>query len=376
MAASRRTHEKVDVLVVGAGPAGAAAAKRCAESGLETVLLERRKLPRDKVCSGLIVGSTAQRLVRQEFGEIPKSVLADPYYYAGVMIYVLGTDPRSIESKIPVGWRRDIDFWMTRKAMEAGAKVYDRCPVKGLKAEKDWVTAEVRKGGEESSIRTSFVIGADGVGSAVRRSIFPELKMYYQQEIRECYEGRFPLDRTFFHAFYVPGKSWFDINHKGPYFCLEVSAKPGELKERLSQAKEILSKEFGFDPRKKPLWRDACIEPRIHERLIDGTFRPAKDRVLLIGDAAGFQLPTSEGIGTAILSGLMAGESIVDAIKKGGQASEHYLRRVSVVIETIEKQLIMARNSRYKETSWNLEEVRDGIHSLMMKAMFEDTLSI
>jgi flavin-dependent dehydrogenase len=42
-----------DVVVVGAGPGGSVAAKRCLESELKTVLLEKRKLPRDKVCSGI-----------------------------------------------------------------------------------------------------------------------------------------------------------------------------------------------------------------------------------------------------------------------------------------------------------------------------------
>jgi flavin-dependent dehydrogenase len=44
-----------DVVVVGAGPGGSVAAKRCLESELKTVLLEKRKLPRDKVCSGMIM---------------------------------------------------------------------------------------------------------------------------------------------------------------------------------------------------------------------------------------------------------------------------------------------------------------------------------
>jgi len=365
--------KRVDVVVVGAGPGGSAAAKKCAEAGLETVLFEARKLPRDKVCSGLIVGSAAQRIVREAFGEIPKEVLADPYYYNGVMIYVPGTKPRSIENKIPVGWRRDIDFWMTQKAVDAGAKVYDECRIKNVKITKDGVNVSFSRDGGESSITASYVVGADGVRSAVRRSTFPVLKVSYQEEIRECYEGSFPLDRMYFHAFYIPGKSWFDINHKGPHYCLEVSAKPGELKERLKQAKDILSQEYGFNPKTKPLWKDSCMEPRVHEQLIDGSFKPAKDRILLIGDAAGFQLPNSEGIGTAILSGIMAAESIIDASKKGGEAAERYLQKSVAIINAIDSQLVMAKNSRYKETNWDLEEVAKGIHSLMKYAMFEDT---
>ena len=45
-----------DVIVVGAGPAGTAAAKRCAEHGLNTLILEKRSLLRDKVCSGMVMG--------------------------------------------------------------------------------------------------------------------------------------------------------------------------------------------------------------------------------------------------------------------------------------------------------------------------------
>ncbi|MGO9570420.1 MAG: FAD-dependent oxidoreductase [Desulfomonilaceae bacterium] len=45
----------IAVVVVGAGPAGCAAAKRCAEAGLETVLLEKKMLPRNKsILSGLM----------------------------------------------------------------------------------------------------------------------------------------------------------------------------------------------------------------------------------------------------------------------------------------------------------------------------------
>jgi choline dehydrogenase-like flavoprotein len=46
----RNPAEKWDVIVVGAGPGGAAASKRCAEAGLWTLVLEKRALPRDNCC--------------------------------------------------------------------------------------------------------------------------------------------------------------------------------------------------------------------------------------------------------------------------------------------------------------------------------------
>ena len=67
-----------DVIVVGAGPGGSAASKRCAESGLKTLLLEEHPLPRDKVCSGFIMGPVSHTLIKQEFGDLPEMPAAVP----------------------------------------------------------------------------------------------------------------------------------------------------------------------------------------------------------------------------------------------------------------------------------------------------------
>ena len=46
--------QSFDVLVVGAGPAGSATAKKCMDGGLKTLLIDQQKLPRPKACSGII----------------------------------------------------------------------------------------------------------------------------------------------------------------------------------------------------------------------------------------------------------------------------------------------------------------------------------
>ncbi|TRZ57180.1 MAG: FAD-binding protein, partial [Rhodocyclaceae bacterium] len=43
----------VDVVIVGASLSGAAAAKRLVDAGLETIVIERKQLPRHKICSGI-----------------------------------------------------------------------------------------------------------------------------------------------------------------------------------------------------------------------------------------------------------------------------------------------------------------------------------
>jgi hypothetical protein len=75
---SERSIKNWEEVVVGAGPGGAAAAKGCAEAGFQTLLLEKRALPREKVCSGMIMGPWATGILRDRFGPIPPEVLTTP----------------------------------------------------------------------------------------------------------------------------------------------------------------------------------------------------------------------------------------------------------------------------------------------------------
>ena len=65
---------RVDALVVGAGLSGAACAKRLVDAGLETVIIDKRKLPRHKICSG-ILSPRGHRFLIENFGPLPREIL-------------------------------------------------------------------------------------------------------------------------------------------------------------------------------------------------------------------------------------------------------------------------------------------------------------
>ena len=62
--------EKHQVVIVGAGPAGASCAKALHAAGIQTLIIEKESLPRHKTCSGVLFGQT-QELLQQFFGSLP-----------------------------------------------------------------------------------------------------------------------------------------------------------------------------------------------------------------------------------------------------------------------------------------------------------------
>ena len=151
-----------DVVVLGGGPGGASAAVHCANAGLETLLLERRPLPRDKVCSGMIMGRWAHEVIESGFGPIPDEILADPKYLVGHKIHVPGAAPVTIPWRTPIAWRKDLDGWMLQRAAARGAVVWDRARVVALEEERAGHRLTVSRNREEVAVSARFLVGAEG----------------------------------------------------------------------------------------------------------------------------------------------------------------------------------------------------------------------
>lgn len=324
-----------DVIVVGAGPAGSAAAKRCAENGLETIILEKRALPRDKVCDGMIMGPVPKRLIKQEYGDIPNTVLTQPPSLKGYVMHVPDRGSQTAENFTLLTWRRNLDYWMTQKAQAKGARLWSGARVISLRPRGKGFVVTVEKDKKQQKLEARFVIGADGATSPVRRSLFPEYKVLYGQIYEECYRGDLDLDRNYFHWFYPlefsPGL--FTAHYKDNLTQIDYGGKVGVLSQLIPLAKNYLAKHCHFDITQQPVWHGGCIQPIMFKDLITHDFVPARGNALLAGEAGGFVLPISgEGIGTAMKSGLAAANAIMAAVKTGAPPDKSYQAEVESII--------------------------------------------
>jgi geranylgeranyl reductase family protein len=289
-----------DVVVVGAGPCGASAARVAAEAGCRVLLLERAAIPRYKTCGGGLIGCS------QEF--LPSGLeVAVHDEIEAVTFGMRGRRQRTMSSsgaaRLKMVFRDELDAALTRVAAEAGATVLDRTPV--LAVEDEDGTVAVRTGTGEL-VRARALVGADGSASRVGRHLGVRC-----EQVDLALEVEVPVDRRTASRWRgrmlmewgpLPGSfGW--VFPKNDVCTAGVVAAKGQGAATKSYMREFLRR-HGLD-QLTPL-HDTGHLTRC--RAQDSPL--ARRRVLVAGDAAGLCDPWSrEGISFALRSGVRAGEA-------------------------------------------------------------------
>ncbi|GAA3903122.1 NAD(P)/FAD-dependent oxidoreductase [Actinoplanes auranticolor] len=153
--------ERVDVAVVGAGPAGAAAALAACRAGASVLLLDKADFPRDKPCGDGIAADAVDVLTR-----LGVSGVTDGYPAVERLRLVApggGEVARPLPRPAYTVPRKVFDERLVRAAVAQGAELR-RHAVRSIRPDRDGVILDDR-------IRARVVVGADGAGSVVRRAL-------------------------------------------------------------------------------------------------------------------------------------------------------------------------------------------------------------
>lgn len=316
------------MVVVGAGPAGAAAAKGLVNEGLSVLIIDKKKLPRYKICSGIIF-KKSQDITEKYFGKIPKSAYVTPELLKGVRLWNEDMDYNDTPFNkngdgAPNVWRSEYDYWLTKNT---GAEI--KCPFEliDFNETNGPLLLKCRDVLEDKIIKIAckYLVGAEGARSTARARLAPEFErgLKWFVAYQSYYEGKSDLDPYFFHGFLDPKYgdvyAWFSVKDGLQIFGTAVK-RGNKFQPYLLRYTEMLKSKFGLELKKK-VRVSGCVG---NNMCPEGNFFLGKGNVLLVGEAAGFLNVFGEGISCALSTGLFAAEAICKAIKSKENALELY----------------------------------------------------
>ncbi len=175
----RRAAIETDVLVVGAGPGGSAAAYHLARHGLDVTVLERTSFPREKVCGDGLTPRSVRALVRMGIdpaGPGFARVVGLRVYSRRTMIELPWPKLRDFPDYGLVRTRADLDALLAARARGAGARILERTEAVSPILEDGWVRGVLaRPAGEREAepfpIRARMVFAADGAPSRLAAQV-------------------------------------------------------------------------------------------------------------------------------------------------------------------------------------------------------------
>jgi menaquinone-9 beta-reductase len=320
--------EQVDILVVGAGPAGSAAAIALARAGRSVLVVDKATFPRDKCCGDGLTTGALRRL--EQLGLDPTKV---PSWQWVDDVMIGSPNRRTVEFPLPgsghfaaVATRLDLDAALVALARNAGAQILQGVTVTSVAQYRTEV--HVTLDGAHT-VAARQVIAADGMWSAVRKMLSPvgssaspraaEARPYLGEwhAMRQYFSGvSTPESKklwVWFEPDLAPGYVWcfpvagnrvnfgFGIERRGGTRTRTMKAQWESIIQRPHIAAVLGPNPVAEDsPKAWPIPADPTTAS-----LTDG-------RILYVGDAARVcDALTGEGIGQALQTGILAAEALI-----------------------------------------------------------------
>lgn len=316
---------KYDIVIVGAGPAGATAAKYLAEQHVNVLLIEKETLPRDKPCGGGI----PMKVVNM-FPYLSQNDVISTYSYCCSVYFHTFEKPLTVHLDEPclgMVLRKDFDYKLVQMAMNSGAKLLDGKTVTDVTVDDAKVTITLQDG---STVDADIVIGADGTWSTIAKKTGLKKKkqlvgvcVYEERRIDKENSSTFFDNHNCFHIIFgfegIKGYGW--VFPKESYVNIGI----GEFTDRYKTANKKKNLNNLYSRYITALKESNILPEEYMIGKLQGGALPLRpldkaysDRVLLVGDAAGLANPVSgAGIYYAMTSGMIAATVAAQALQVG-----------------------------------------------------------
>ena len=290
-----------EVLIVGAGPAGAIAGYHLAKTGMDVCLIDKSHFPRRKVCGGGLTQHALNKLPFVVSSIIHQTVDRGQVRFKGHLV-------KTIHGTKPIAYmidRSSFDALLLDQAVTQGAKFISGERVKSITQREDCILVETNR----DSYRCQYLIGADGVHSIVAQ----QTGLLHKRPTSLAYEALMthPTNLanhdiesvTFDFGTILLGYGWVfpKQNHLNVGVCRSWPGKSASKRHLLR-----------FIDQHPALNRDRIINIRAYPVPLGGEENKLhQNHILLAGDAANLADPwLGEGLYYAFISGRLAGETI------------------------------------------------------------------
>jgi electron transfer flavoprotein-quinone oxidoreductase len=363
-------HEKFDAIVVGAGPAGSAAAYTMAKAGLTVVLLERGEYPGAKnVMGGVMYGTMLADIIPDFTRDAPiERVIVEERLWIATDDSAVSIGQKTAHgSVVPNAFtvlRAHFDRWFAAKAEEAGALLVPATVVEDVIFDGDRIVG-VRTGREEGDLYADVVVICDGVHSFLAKKARLQTRDIAPHEVALAFKEIITLPaQTIEERFNVgPGEGvtieiYGSVTQgMGGYAFIytnreSLSVGAGALISHLMRTKitpnDVLE-QLKSHPLVKPLIAGGQTVEYLAHAIPEGGYKAMPrlygSGVLIAGDAAMMVNGLHrEGSNLAMTAGRLAGETVIEARARGDFSAE----ALSVYQARLENSFVLKDLKKYQ----------------------------
>ena len=381
--------KEVDVLVIGAGPAGSMAAREASKNGAKTLIIDKKsEIGTPKRCGeGILDGVLEKVGITPDERWIARHIdgarlVAPDNTSAWFTSETLETPATGIILE-----RKVFDKHVTMDAVRSGAEVMLKTEAIGITRKEDCLIADIKGFDTDiTQIKAKIIIGADGPEGRVgtwmgldTKVPISEMESGAQYEMTNLKMEKNDTIEFYFGSVAPGGYAWiFPKGYDTANVGIDVSGVKG--------TKNALEYLDDFIANNEETKGGQIVEVNVGGNPLCGIFdKIIADNFMLVGDAAGCVSPiTGGGIDTGLESGMIAGRVAAKAVKEGNCSEENLKEYSEYVDENIGKKfekLITVRDFIYNLEDEDMNEyigalAKANISTLSTKSLLKAMIKV